>query len=189
MTKIPADPFAEWHTQLSNQRSRIRALGALDAGAFNWRPEEGKWSVGENLEHLSLTLGPYLAEMERASEEARASGRMGDGPWKRGWFLSWFIDSLEPPVKRRFRTFGSLVPPRELERDQVVEQLLRLSGDFGAVIDGMRGVDLGRVKFRSPLLALLKLDLTSGVELNLAHNRRHLWACDQITGNASFPGA
>lgn len=189
MATVPADPFEEWHAQLGRQRTRIRSFGDLDTVAVNWRPEEGRWSIAENLEHLSLSLGPYLSVLETATEEALASGRTGPGPWRRGWFLSWFIGSLEPPVKRRFRTFKALVPARTLERDRVVDQLLRLTGDFGAVIDGMRGADMGRVKFSSPVLPLLKLDLAGGVDLNLAHNRRHLWACDQVLAHQANRGA
>jgi hypothetical protein len=180
MATTPADPFDDWHRQLAEQRSRIRGLGELDSGVFNRRPEEGRWSIGENLEHLSLSIGPYLGAMERAIDEARREGRTGSGPWKRGFLVGWFVNSVEPPVKLRVPTFRMLVPERALDRDRVVEQLLRLTGDFGGIIDSMRGLDLGAVKFPSPVLPLLKLDLGSAVDLNLSHNRRHLWAIRRI---------
>ncbi len=180
MARTPADPFDEWHDQLATQRSRIRAFGDFEPDVFNRRPEEGKWSIGENLEHLSLSLGPYLGAMELAIDGARTAGRTGTGPWKRGLFIGWFVKSVEPPVKTRFPTFRALVPAEALDRDRVVEQLLRLTGDFGGVIDAMRGLDLGGIRFPSPVLPLLKLDLGSGVDLMLGHNRRHLWAADRI---------
>lgn len=186
MATIPADPYDDWHEQLERKRARVRALGELDPDLFNRRPENGKWSIGENLEHLSLSLGPYLTTIEEAAEEARRRGRTGTGPWKRGWFVAWFIRSSEPPVKLKVRTFRTLVPAESLDRDRVVEQLLRLTGDFGGVIDSMRGLDLGRVKLRSPILPLLKLDLASAVDLNLAHDRRHLWIIDRILERDDF---
>ena len=90
------------------------------------------------------------------------------------------MKSVEPPVKLKVPTFRALVPAEALDRDQVVEQLLRLTGDFAGVIDSMKGLDLGAIKFPSPVLPLLKLDLGSAVDLNLGHNRRHLWASDRI---------
>lgn len=180
MARIPADPFDDWHEQLADQRHRIRAFGELDPEVFLRRPDEGKWSIAENLEHLSLSVGPYLGAMEQAIASARSEGRTGEGPWKRGLFISWFVKSVEPPVKMKVPTFRVLEPAKSLDRDQVVEQLLRLTGDFGAVVDSMRGLDLGRIRFPSPVLPILKLDLASGVDLNLGHNRRHLWASDRI---------
>lgn len=187
MATTPADPFDDWHRQLAEQRTRIRSLGEIDPTAFTRRPKEDTWSVGENLEHLSLSLGPYLGAMERAIEDARAAGRTGSGPWKRGLFVGWFVKSVEPPPKFKVPTFRMLVPAPELDRDRVVEQLLRLTGDLGGVIDSMGGLDLGRVKFPSPVLPLLKLDLASAVDLNLGHNRRHLWAAERIVERGDAP--
>ncbi len=188
MAETLSSALDDWTTELDRQREVIRSLAELDAVSFNWRPAPKKWSIGENVEHLSLTVGPYLERIEPAIREGPAAGRTGPGPWKRGLLVNWFVRSMEPPVKMRFPTAPMLVPGSDLNPGDTTGQLLRLMGDLTEAIASMKGLDLGRCTFRSPILALLKLDLGSGVDLLVTHNRRHLWAIDQIRQAPGYPG-
>jgi hypothetical protein len=59
------------------------------------------------------------------------------------------------------------------------------------LIDRVRrssGLDLGRIKFRSPLIPLLRLSLGTWFQFLLAHERRHLWQARQVRQELRFPG-
>jgi hypothetical protein len=50
-------------------------------------------------------------------------------------------------------------------------------------------VEAGRVRFRSPFLALLRLSLGTGFAALSAHNRRHIWLAREVMAWPGFPGA
>jgi hypothetical protein len=127
--------------------------------------------------------------MEDALTEARRrGGAAGDGPYRHPRIASWFVRSLEPPPKRRIKTFRSMVPDPVTDPHSVLPGFLALQGQLTELMEAARGVDLGRVRFGSPFLSLLRLSLGTGFELILAHNRRHLWLVRELMGVDGFPG-
>ena len=65
-----------------------------------------------------------------------------------------------------------------------VHALRRLS-----CVESSRGLDLGKARFRSPFSSLVKLSLGTGIELLLAHNRRHVWLMREVMEQPGFPSA
>lgn len=165
--------------RVRRQTDDIRALvGSLDEATFFRRPTEGRWSVGEHVAHIGLTTGPYLPALERALEKGRARGRTApDGPYRRTWLGRWFVQSMEPPPKRRMKAFRKMVPPApaDLSGPEVMEEFGRVQDGLLAVLDRAEGLDLGRIRVRSPALWILRLPVIQALEGLAAHTDRHLW--------------
>lgn len=188
MATTTASTFIDWTEALARQEARIRDQAELTRDAFNWRPATGKWSVGENIEHLSLTMGPYLGRINGAIDEGRRNGWTSPGPWKRKWLAHRFARSMEPPVRLGLPTASMLVPGSDLHPSDTVRGCLEHLDALGDSVERMRGLDLGRCTLRSPVLSLLKLDLGSAVDALLGHNRRHLWTIGELKKRDGFPG-
>lgn len=162
--------------------------GLADA-QFQWRPEPGRWSVAECLDHLNVSVRATFPAFDRAMDEARAKGLMGQGPFKYGRFASWMIGSMEPPPKRRFRTFKVFMPGPTAGRPAT-----DILSEFLAVRDGLierlrraEGLDLKRAKVTSPASRFFRMSLGAYFAFVIAHDRRHLWQARQVMAAPGFP--
>lgn len=165
-----------------------RSLAAeLTAEQFNWRPDGRRWSVGQCLEHLTLTIRLYPAKVEQMLGEARARSDRGDGPYREGWFTRWFVRSMEPPPGLRVRTFGKVDPASSLDRDTVLREFEAAHRRFAELMRAADGVSLTHARTSSPFVSWMKFTLGQTFALNLAHGRRHLWQARQVAAHPSFP--
>jgi hypothetical protein len=177
-------------SETDRQRAEVEELlGSLPVAALTWRPNESKWSPIGHVAHLCIVNERYLAALRERIDEARAQGGpMSDGPYRHPRIGSWFARSMEPPPKRRLKTLRSMVPDPTLDSGDVLRRFAVLQGEFRSAMENGRGLDLGRVRFGSPFLALIRLSLGTGFALILAHNRRHIWLIREVMACAGFPG-
>jgi hypothetical protein len=171
------------------KRDGEQLVSRLSDGQFNWRPGPDRWSIAECLVHLNVAVMITLPALDRAIEDGRARGLMRQGPFHYGWFATWMARSMEPPPKRRSKTFkifevppgvahspGRVLPEFRAVRDQLAER-----------VRAADGLDLRRIKVISPVTRLLRLPLGAYLWFVLAHERRHLWQARQVRAAAGFP--
>jgi hypothetical protein len=162
------------------QAEDARELALAHKGTFLVRPEENRWSPGEQIEHVSLTDPAYLEIIDQRIREAHLRGELGDGPFRGGKLGNWFARSMAPPVKRRMKTMKQLNPAPDLSAEEIVQKFERVRSDMVANLERARGVDLDRATMRSPYLKLLKMPLYSAYQVLLLHADRHLWLAREI---------
>jgi len=76
---------------------KVKSLTAgLSAAQMSWRPQPGKWSIAQNLAHLTAGHPKDLDATASSIAAARAKGIIGNGPFRYGWLSSWFMKSQEP---------------------------------------------------------------------------------------------
>ena len=165
----------------------LQLAGALEPAEFLWRPHPDKWSVGEHIEHISLTNRPYLSAIDESVRAAREAGWSGSGPFRGGWIGRWFARWLEPPPGKRTRTPDYLEPPPDLDREAVLAELQAVQEATMTSLHAAEGLDIGRAKIRSPFLKVLKLPVIQAFEVMFAHTRRHIWLMREVLGNPGFP--
>lgn len=177
-------------SEADRQRAEVHELlGSLPARALTWRPGESKWSPIGHVAHLCIVNERYLAALRERIDDARArGGSRSDGPYRHPRIGSWFARSMEPPPKRRLKTLRSMVPDPTLDSGDVLQRFAVLQGELRSAMEDARGLDLGRVRFGSPFLALIRLSLGTGFALILAHNRRHVWLIREVMARDGFPG-
>jgi hypothetical protein len=145
-----------------------------------WRPAPGSWGVAECLEHMAVSNQVYLEAMDKAASLARKAGRMRRGPAKPGWLGRLFAGQLEPPVKARMKAPKKIHPRASPPLEEVsarffashaqIREFLRLNADL----------DLNGTRFPNPFIPGLRFSLASGVNILLAHERRHLWQARRV---------
>jgi len=188
---LPREPeLAGYARQAREQRQEIAGLVEMLADAqLWWRPGEGRWSIGEHVDHLPRAAAAYHTAIDAAIERARAAGWLAAGPYRHGWIGTWFRRSMEPPVRVRVRTLPSLEPVAARPKAALLEDYLRAHREFDALLLRADGVDLARARLRSPLLKLLRLSVGQALAVLLAHERRHAWHMRKVLSNPAFPAS
>jgi len=168
------------------KKDAAELAGALSEQQFNWRPASEKWSIGQCLAHLATT-DTALPAIDRAIADARTRGWLAPGPFRYGWFTRWMIGSMEPPPKRRMRTFPIFTPPTTvLSRDEVLKSLAASRDRLLERIRAAAGLDLKRAIVVSPASRLIRIPLGGYLAFLAAHDRRHLWQARQVRGTSGF---
>ena len=121
-------------------------------------------------------------------EEARAKGLLGQGPFKYSRFATWMVNSMEPPPKRRLRTFKVFTPAPAVDR-RVADVLAEFQTVRDGLIERLRradGLDLKRAKVTSPVSRFFRMSLGAYFAFVIAHDRRHLWQARQVMAAPGF---
>ena len=161
-------------------------VGGLAGDQFNWVPAPGRWSIGQCLEHLNITTERYLPVFSKAIAEARASGRTSQVPLTLGFFERWFLQSMEPPARMKFKAPKAFVATTPLPVEATVARWNTLQAAFSDCIRSAEGLDFRRVKVRSQF-GPISFSLGGTFLILLAHERRHLWQAKEVRTDGGFP--
>jgi hypothetical protein len=125
---------------------------------LRWSPDSGGWSILHCLAHVNRTTEAYLPNIDTAIERGRHRKIVGNRS-SRGTLLgSWLIDSLEPPVKRRFKAPRIFQPPADPDAN-TMEEFVRIRNEVRQRIVSSSGLDIGRVRLSSPAMKILRVSL------------------------------
>jgi hypothetical protein len=193
---MPLDPdiamlVVEIDANLSHAESITHGLTREQ---FAWRPEPGRWSIGECFAHLNATNSMALPSIEKGIAQGRASGKTGQGPFQYGFVSSKFIASQEPPAKKKFKAPKAFLPPAEIDLDATMAEYRRISGELKRLTREADGLHLARVKIKLAALpavfrAVVRIPLGGQLLLSTTHDRRHLWQAEQVRNDPAFPAA
>jgi len=162
------------------------AAGLSDA-QLNWHPGEGRWSIGQCLNHLNVGVTMVLPAFDRAIAEGRAQGQTSMGPFRYGWFSRLAIWSMEPPPRFRMKTPMKQSAGTTHRAADVLPEFARVRAQLAERMRQADGLDLARVRTISPVNRMIRLPLGAYFHFILAHDRRHLWQARRIRAAAGFP--
>jgi len=159
---------------------------ALSPAQFNWQPALGRWSIGQCVEHLNITTERYIPVLRQAEADARSKGTLRPGPFALGFIERWFLQTMEPPPRRRMRTGKSFVAAPNLDPSATLHRFVALHDGFRACIRDAEGIDLKSVKVRSQF-GPISWSLNGTFAFLLAHERRHIWQAREVRKEPAFP--
>jgi hypothetical protein len=191
---MPLDPdIAMLVTEIDANLSHAESIThGLTREQFQWRPEPGRWSIGECFAHLNITNGYALGAIEAGVAKGRARGKTGEGPFQYGFIARKFIASQEPPVKKKYSAPKVFLPPADIDPEVTLAEYRRKSGELKRLTREADGLHLARVKVMMPALpaalrAIVRMPLGGQLILTTTHDRRHLWQAEQIRNDPKFP--
>lgn len=157
---------------------QVRELAdPLDRETFNRRPGEGRWSVGECVDHLNASARLYLPVLTDAVERARERGSEGERSWGRTLLGRLVVWLMEPPPKRvsRMGTWPELEPARDLDPHDTLDDFEALHEEFIVRMNEAADLNLRKIMVRSVLDSRFRLSLGDWFYFIPAHGRRHMW--------------
>jgi len=165
----------------------------LSREQFNWRPETGRWSIGQCVSHLNIVNAGDLVPLRIAIENGRTRGLTGAGPFRYGAISRKFIAGMDLPMKTKFKAPKSYAPPVDAEPKNTIAEYARVSAALRKLAVSADGLDLVRVKttlvaLPAPLRVFVKMALGARLTLLTTHDRRHLWQAEQVRNHGQFPG-
>lgn len=170
-----AHQLDEYRHQFERIKAEAKELTeGLTEAQFNWRPSPGEWSIEECLEHLRVVGQWEIRAIETAVDDARAKGITGSGPFRFGPVERFIIGMSQPPVRQKMPAPRRFQPLHGQPLTGVVPTFLHVQSQFIQQIDRSAGLDLRRVKVRTPISSFLRLSLGAMFAQAAAHERRHM---------------
>ncbi|MCC7180310.1 MAG: DinB family protein [Acidobacteria bacterium] len=170
----------------ADARTLVRGLDDRQA---NWQPDGGQaWSIAQCLDHLarmnSFYVEAVLPRVRRAAEGSVA-------PFESlapTWLGRKFVESMEPPVTRRFKVPAARVAPAS---DMPVADALAAFGNshtrYRELVRLCAGLDPNRVRVPNPFFKWVWMRASTVLLVIPAHDRRHLWQARRVLARPDFP--
>jgi len=138
------------------------------------------WSILQCVEHLVLANGFYTAGMAAVLEDKRSKNRLRAGPISPSAAGAVFLKKLEPPVNSKVRAPNKIIPRADKSKSEVLDAFTQSHRRIRETILSASDLDLNAIRFRNPLLPLLRVRVGTGLLIMAAHERRHLWQAWQV---------
>lgn len=156
------------------------------------QPGEGKWSVGQVLEHLNSYGVFYIPAIENAMNE---STKHSQEWFKPGFFGNYFTNIMQP---KEDGTIGMKMPAPKGHRpiltvniEEVLNEFIRQQQSLLDLLQEARNKNIGAIKVPITISKYIKLKLGDTFRFLIAHERRHfvqiantLAACKTINAGA-----
>ncbi len=167
-----------------NERATALATG-LDDRQLSWRPPDGGWSIGQVFEHLVVTNDSYL-------DRIRPLVRRGDAPRTLPADAQWRPTFMGRMLVNSFRSRHKLPAPRMYRpplqpRTNVVDEFLRRQHELAELLHEGAGLDWRRIRTRSPVTPLIRLNLGDCFTIVVVHAQRHLGQIERLRERGGFP--
>lgn len=175
--------------EAAKQQLRQLATGLTDE-QFNWRPEPGRWSIAQCVDHLRVTGAQVLPRIDQGIAHARARQWFSPGPFRYGFLGDWFVranGATERPPRRGFKAPGLYAPSAEQPLSRMIPAFVQLQDDLISRVRNANGLDLAPVKVNSPVSRWIRLSLGQWFALVAAHQERHLGQAARVRQAVGSP--
>jgi len=162
-------------------------LDGLSRAQFNWQPDGGRrWSIAQNLDHLTQGNHEYAVPLERAI--ACALPRADRVPGVPNRLGEWFAGQMEPPVRTKRKAPTKIQPKTDTDPVEAKRAFDASVDQVKALLDRAWSVELSRKRLANPFLKGLPVfNVASGFLILLAHMRRHVAQAAAVKALPDFP--
>lgn len=150
------------------------AFGGLTGEQLNWRPGEGRWGIGECLNHLMKANEPYFAIFECVKDGTHQSTFWERLPLLPSVFGTLVLNSVKPETSRKTRAPKIFAPSLEPVSPEIVGAFCAQQRDLIAAIERLHGIDLDDMVVTSPVARFVTYSLRNALLIIVRHEERHL---------------
>lgn len=185
----PADAqLASWFDALAQVQADVdRLLDPLNETELNWRPDPAGWSVGACLDHLTITGSAIASYLGPALERGWARRRTGAGPFDLGPLGRWWVKQVGPAPPRPARAPAVFAPGSRFRKADLALRFQVTQRGLMRLVERAGGLDLRRIRARSPVTPLLRFNAATWFEATIAHEHRHLDQARRVLAEPGFP--
>jgi hypothetical protein len=172
----------------SSEQAAAQLIAGVSHTQINWRPNSSSWSIWQCLDHLARTNRVYCQSMLEAVARAK-KGAGGTSRVEPGWFGRWFIASMEPPVRSKYRTARKVTPGTEGDAQAALNDFVDSHSEVRRVVASWEQLNFNRVRFKNPFVPVLPFTVGTGLMIINAHDRRHLWQAQRVKESKDYAAA
>ena len=158
---------------------------ALSPTQLGWAPPGGGWGVGQVIEHLIAANESYFKPIgllldKHGAHAGKAQG-VGWAPSVMGHFLARSLaNPRKLPAPKIYR-------PKPTPRPGVIEAFLESQLEMKQLLIRAADVTWARVRLRSPVTSLIRLNLGDAFNITVVHEERHFGQIDRVMAMPGFP--
>lgn len=168
-----------WKSQLDEVTAEVQRLfGDVGLDVLNRRPENGRWSVAENLDHLVRANESYFPVFERVRAGLYKTPFLGKVGWVTRLLGDATLAGSGPPDGERelrgMRTFKMWEPRKRDFFPNPVGEFVDMQTALKWQIVACESVLARNPVIASPASAGLVYSLSQAFDIIIAHERRHV---------------
>lgn len=168
-----------WKTQLDEVTAEVQNLfGQIGIDVLNQRPEKGRWSVAENLDHLVRVNESYFPIFERVRTGLYKTPFLGKVGWISRFMGNATLAGSGPPEGNRelrgLRTFKMWEPRNRDLFPNPVGEFVDMQSALKHQVAACDTVLVRNPVIASPASPVLVYPLSQAFDFIIAHERRHV---------------
>lgn len=166
---------------LVSQRETLEKLGPLTEKQWNWKPAEGRWSVGQVAEHIALAEELLFAKVQEALKN----------PLRDDWETKTarkteFLERVMPTRTGKAKAPDEIVPEGKMSRTEVMIKLAQAREKTLAFTRDTQA-ELNARTAEHPFPVFNTLSAYQWLIYIPWHNQRHLKQIDEVKSTPGFP--
>lgn len=171
----------------ANTERAERIASQLSLAQLRWRPAPNVWGVGHCLDHLRLGAEVYFPTLESTIERARSKHLVAPPDMQhRHSLMGRMLINAVSPESKKMKAPRAIVPPADFPND-VYERFQASQRRLGEFMESVAGLNVNRMRFSSPLMRIVRLNVADALEMLVVHAVRHLNQAEAVTKHPDFP--
>ena len=167
--------------------SDISAIGEeMDLVQFNWKPNPGKWSAGQVIDHVNKANKYYLKELDKILIEGKLKPA-GNKKMRSGILGSIALNAIDPENKKKHKSHQLFEPGEESISKDVLKEFSEIQEVLSQYLEMLAAFDLSSAKVSSPANRLIRFRVGDFLSLIITHEKRHLLQIKNLMATAEFP--
>ena len=178
------DFLSELITITNELIASTREFLTIDPSLLIVQPSPNKWSISECYEHLNLTLGIYLPQIQEILKFPEKYPVKGE-EFKHSVLGRLAVKSMQPKpdesIKFKMKTFQILKPAPSNGTSKIsLGKFLDYQDQTIEVLEKAKNIDLKKPKINSAAGPILKMGVGDALHFIIAHNQRHVLQAQKV---------
>jgi hypothetical protein len=162
-------------------------FSALSSEQLNWKPEPGKWSIAQCLDHIITSNKTYFPAFNKLlRHEYRLSFFQQLNPFKKS-LGPMMVRNLGPQVTKKFTTPTVFQPSSSTLPASIVGDFRTHQQELRKYIHQLLQLDTKNLVMASPVTGMITYTLADAIRILTGHEQRHVNQAKQILHHPNFP--
>lgn len=154
---------------------RAKALfNHMDIDQLNWKPEPGRWSIAQCLDHLVVSDMTYFPALKKI-----AAGNYKMSKWERwsplsGLFGKMLVDQTQEKVTRKLNAPRAFQPSQSKIDVGILDRFHKHLDTLLEYIEACKHIDIDKLYITSPAFKMVTYKLRHAIQILVQHERRHI---------------
>ncbi|MBX7041864.1 MAG: DinB family protein [Ignavibacteria bacterium] len=145
----------------------------LDSAKLNMKITPQSWSIGQCIDHLTVSNRSYFPQLKAAASGTLQPGIWGKVPLLPGLFGKMLVKSVSPDEKKKFKTMNPFEPSYSDLDPGVISSFLDTQDELTGLISNLSRTDFRKTIITSPASGIITYSLDDLLDIITLHEERH----------------